>query len=314
MKIPGSLKLGAGRAPRRRSIIVHGHMFKNAGTTFDWSLRRCFQDRFLDHRDDAKMKLGATYLGPFLEENVRLRAISTHALQLPLPNVRNAKLIPAFFLRHPIERARSVYSFERRQPSNTPGSRMAKQLSFAEYVRWRMGPDSPGTLRNLQTRCCIPHVRRQGRRSIGDVELAVAMKMLTATPLVGVVDLFDESMVYMESVLKEDFPDIDLAYIPQNIGHERIAKERKEPSFRMASIFALDANQEKTERRARCVLDSLGSELGQLLLEKNEQDLQLYRQARLLVLDRFYSIDGYQDRLADFRARCEALWEGRAAG
>ena len=39
-----------------RHIILHGHIFKNAGTTFDWSLQKNFGKNFLDHRKDLLMR------------------------------------------------------------------------------------------------------------------------------------------------------------------------------------------------------------------------------------------------------------------
>ena len=36
-----------------RNVILHYHLFKNAGSTLDWSLQRQFGAGFVDHRDDA---------------------------------------------------------------------------------------------------------------------------------------------------------------------------------------------------------------------------------------------------------------------
>lgn len=297
-----------------RAIIVHCHMFKNAGSTFDWSLNRCFRGDFLDHRDDTSMKQGAAYLGPFLEENSSLRAISTHALMLPLPNVPSARLLPVFFLRHPIERVWSVYAFERRQPEDTPGSLMARKLSFQDYVSWRVDPNTPATLRNFQTRCCVPGLRLRARRPIGDAEMAAAVKTLQDTPLVGIVDLFDESMTVMEAALQEYFADIDLAYVPQNIGIDRIDSEIEQIPLpdrisQSGNIYyrSLEMTDRRTAQRAQWVLDNLNNETAERLLEVNQQDLHLYWHARRLVLDRFAGLEACRERLAGFKRRCNAL-------
>ncbi len=111
-----------------RIIIAHGHIFKNAGTTFDYSLERNFGKRFVDHRDDAPMrKKGSKYLKNYLKENKHLQAISSHHMCYPFPNLPETKIIPAYFFRHPIERIRSVYNFERKQKSGTPGAINAKK-------------------------------------------------------------------------------------------------------------------------------------------------------------------------------------------
>jgi hypothetical protein len=46
-------------ASQERLVILHNHLFKNAGTTIDWSLGRELGSAFVDHRDDAGMKQGA---------------------------------------------------------------------------------------------------------------------------------------------------------------------------------------------------------------------------------------------------------------
>ena len=88
-------------------------MFKNAGTTFDWSLARYFGEGFTDHRDDDAMREGASYLADWLEQHPQCRALSSHWITPPLPDWQNLCL--CLFLRDPIERARSVYQFERAQ-------------------------------------------------------------------------------------------------------------------------------------------------------------------------------------------------------
>ena len=120
---------------KSRPVIVHGHIFKNAGSTFDWSLKRNFNKGFIDHRDTEEMKFGASdYLADYIGRHKRLKAISTHHLYwcMPLPEREKLDIIPCFFLRHPIERVRSVYDFERRQQSDTPGAVHAKKLCFKD--------------------------------------------------------------------------------------------------------------------------------------------------------------------------------------
>ena len=60
-------------------------MFKNAGTSFDWSLRRSFGDAFIEHHDDDAMRKGADYLEPFLLDRPHIKALSSHWITFPLP-------------------------------------------------------------------------------------------------------------------------------------------------------------------------------------------------------------------------------------
>ncbi len=303
----------------RRAIIVHCHMFKNAGMTFDWSLRRFFGDRFFHHTDNENMSKGAVYLASFLESHPELCAISSHHVRLPLPIVQWAQLIPAFLIRHPIERAYSVYAFERAQLDDTPGAQMAKKYSFEDYIQWRMEPEAGPALRNFQTRCCIRGVDPGSPAPTRD-ELTDARRTLEDSPLVGVVDLYDESMTVFEGALESYFPGIDLAHVPQNTGTYRDddgagSNCRREPPHREADAepLALDVADPETSLRALRVLRALSGETGALLIENNALDLELYRIATLMVLERFKQLDDAEDRLAGFRRRCRALVKRSAA-
>ena len=260
-------------------------MFKNAGTTFDWSLYRYFGSDFIDHREDHKMRAGSTYLSTFLEQHQNLKALSSHHVQIPLPAVEHARLIPAVILRHPLERVRSVYEFERRQQSDTPGAINAKKLTFVDYVRWRMQPSAGATIRNFQTRYCIGGLKNPKRNLTHD-DLTQAIRFIRDTPLVGAVELFDESMVLFENALRNWYPSIDLAYIIQNVG-------RNDTSKIAAKIDSIKKD--------------LGAEIYGELVQNNEYDLQLHTEAQSLIQDRMINTARFEPQLIDFRKRCERL-------
>ena len=132
-----------------RTVILHGHIFKNAGTTFDLSLERNFGDRLGDHRDDLEMRGGgAQYLESFLEDHPEIEALSSHHLNFSISQSNALDFISCYILRNPISRIRSVYNFERQQKSDSLGAKTAKKLSFLEDTLWRMRDDVPNTIRN----------------------------------------------------------------------------------------------------------------------------------------------------------------------
>ena len=200
-----------------RHIIVHGHIFKNAGTSFDWSLNRAFGDRFIDHREDKLMReKKGKHLAEFVHEHPSLCALSSHHLCFPRPEIDDVVFHPVYFVRHPIERIASVYSFERRQEADTLGARAAKEKSFSDYVRWRFQSDVPSTIRDYQVRNVIgAHDLSLGAATVS--WLSEALSHLESIDCVGVVDRYDESMVVFEESLRPFFPDIDLAYERQNV-------------------------------------------------------------------------------------------------
>ena len=135
-----------------RLIIAHGHIFKNAGSTLDWSLQRSFGDGFLDHRDDKLMREhGTRHLGELVAEQTSLQAISSHHMAGTMPDLEGHQFAQVYLLRNPIQRVRSVYEFERQQRSDSLGARTAKSKTFREYVAWRMQANVPRTIRNYQT-------------------------------------------------------------------------------------------------------------------------------------------------------------------
>ncbi|MDH3871112.1 MAG: hypothetical protein OEU44_02745 [Gammaproteobacteria bacterium] len=269
-----------------RVVLAHGHIFKNAGSTFDWSLGRNFGECFVDHREDDLMrKGGAQYLEECLVGNPGIRAISSHHMCYPFPEIDDIKIIPTYFIRHPIDRIRSVYNFERRQKASTPGAKAAKEYSFQEYVEWRMKPDVGRTIRDYQATYLSGRFRRRNHLPVTVGLLMKAIQNIRHTYCVGVVDRYDESMVCFENELKQYFPEIDLSYIRQN---------------------ATDNNSMGLDEAVSDALETLGT-LARQMLGNNAADLFLYRMANELLDEKIEGIVGFDERLLEFRERCQSL-------
>lgn len=71
----------------KRDIILHSHIFKNAGTTFDYILEKNFGKSFIDHRDDKNVVDGRQrYLNDFLNKNKKIKAFSSHSIHFKAKN------------------------------------------------------------------------------------------------------------------------------------------------------------------------------------------------------------------------------------
>ena len=271
-----------------RCIILHGHIFKNAGTTFDWSLHNNFGEGFLDHREDVLMRRdGCNHLRDLVNTTPGLNAISSHSMTRSLPRLPGVEFMPAYILRHPIARIRSVYTFERRQLANTPGARAAKLKNFRDYVGWRMQADVARTIRNYQT---VYLAGRHGATADADIAarfFAQALENLGSSPLVGTVEDYDRTMVLFEETLKTRFPQIDLSYIAQNVSGGKIPP-------------GSDTGDEAVAR----ILTDLGG-LQKQVIDENSFDLALYQAAVHRMNSRVDQIADFTDKLADFRARCQ---------
>jgi len=268
---------------QNRVVIIHNHLFKNAGSTVDWALKKNFGRGFVDHRDDVSMRKGAEYLAPYINEHPYIHAVSSHHLKLPLPELEDTLLFHLMMFRHPIERVSSVYNYERKQVnSSTPGSIHARKLNLKDYILWRMEPGVGYTIRNFHIVHSISP-RKANRKPVSEEELQMAVKAVKATPLLGLVERFDESMVLFEETLRCYFPSIDLSYKIQNINQDKKVSR---------------------EERIAKLRSEVGDETFQLLLDENEKDLKLYE----CVLEEFHkrimNTPDMSSKLKDFQARC----------
>lgn len=266
----------------RRKVLVHCHLFKNAGSTLDWSLKRSFGETFVDHREDAAMRSGKDYLASYLQQRRSLAALSSHHVQFPLPAEDGLEILPLILLRHPIDRARSVYVFEKRQEAFTPGAIKAKELCFSDYIRWRLEEDVSPAVRNFH----CSHLTSSRLKPINRPQYEAALAELTRSPLVGTVERYDESMVLFEHVLSNDFSGIDLSYISQNVTPDR---------------------EQSIDIRIEAVLDELGSELADEFCASNAWDIQLHEDANAILTERLGALAHIETRLDNFQRRCRLL-------
>jgi len=237
-----------------RYIITHGHIFKNAGSTFDSALKKAFGNDFCDHRDDKSMRKGREdYLDEFIMDNPNLKAIASHHLCNPLPVSKHYTCLPVFFLRNPIERVVSVYNFEKKQPISSLGSKMAKKLSLVDYVKWRMQPDIPKVISNYQTAYIGSSQNLMPHEGVGlDIFNASVGRISNEAVFTGLVEQFAESFLALSEHLKKYFPDIEFNFKQTNV-----------------------ADSSKPEEKYIRALDLLRPVLP-LLISENAYDLQLH--------------------------------------
>lgn len=267
----------------RRVVIIHNHLFKNAGTTLDGALAREFGAAFVDHRDDAAMQQGPRYLEEYLRDHPGVAALSTHHLALPLPVIDGVQFAVITMFRHPIERVTSVYAFERKQEhSPNPGPRKARESSLAEYVAWRLDPLVGPTIRNFHVvKCLPPRLDFLAMPDAADESNALAFARSLA--MLGLVERFDESMVLFEEALRPHFPRINLSCVALNVG-QSVAESRGE--------------------RVRKLREALGEAGFERLETANAPDLRLYAGVVEEFDRRFAALPQAEARLAEFRLRC----------
>lgn len=271
-----------------RSVLLHGHIFKNAGTTLDWSLERNFGGGFVDHRrDDVMRSQGGKHIASLLLEDPSIMAISSHHMPGNVPEIKGVRIQRIYLLRHPIRRIRSVYDFERKQKAQTPGAVAAKKMDFQQYVEWRMQGNVAPTIRNFQSRYLAGVVLPLSEKTSELAYFELAFQALENIPSIGIVEHYDESMVMLEVMLQPFFPDLDLSHVPQNVGRKGLGLGR-------------------ASRNVSGILNDLG-DLQERVIQFNSFDLALYEAAKERFKARTESIGGFPDRLKEFRERCRLV-------
>lgn len=244
-----------------RHVVVHYHIFKNAGSTVDSMLERQFPGRWRNFdKAAAASYIRPAEFGEFIQAHPELAAVSSHQAVLPLPEIEGVALTPVLFLRHPLDRVRSVYDFERRQGQMTgpvsKGAEHAARLSFADYLQWRFAAGRNGVVHNFQTVRLIHHPRFS-RQALRDSDFERAWTCLRQLPFFGLVEQFDAGVALLCSVLCRRGIHFGTDYIVRN----------------------QSKREEKLNERLDRIRHELGPVVWQELVDRNRHDLHLYELA-----------------------------------
>lgn len=276
-----------------RFVILHYHTFKNAGSTIDHALSRNFGDGFVEFHgihDDAA--LSAEDVVALVRSDLSIQAITSHHLRYPKPYARGIHFVDVCFIRHPLDRIRSLYHYGRKQdPSSWLGG-LALRYDEAGFVAY-LADHAPHAINDVQVNLIVNGGFYARPPGVADRDEACAV--VRRASALGVVDLFDASMVAIEHYLRPMFPSLSMAYVRQNVSTPR-------PN---AEAMGSDAI-------ATACLEAWGDALHARVRALNEQDLALHAAACEEVMRRFSLVPDGHGRMDEFRARCAALVEAGA--
>lgn len=200
-----------------RPVLIHYHIFKNAGSSVDAGLKASFGDAWVEfkgvHAHDIQ---SSGELARFLRANPAISAVSSHLARPPLPWSGS---LPMVFLRHPLLRARSVYEFTRLDATQ-PFSQTAAANDFAGYIRWALRHERGSVvIRNYQ----VVHLSEASWRSedILDTEatqddLKQACALIGEWGVAGIVESFELSMRVFQSLYGPALPQINFENVHVN--------------------------------------------------------------------------------------------------
>ena len=233
----------------RPGLVIHYHLFKNAGTSVDEALAQAFPGGWTQFDPRPEESLSPQELADFAEANPQFLAISSHTAMVDLPAI-DRNVVPLILLRHPLDRVRSIYDFERLQNAETLGAQRARTSGIAEYVRWRVNRPGDHSITNFQT-------HRLSAAGSGGEPFSRALDALYRLPFVGLVEHFEPSLARFERLVRQLFPAASLEVHTANV---------------TAHIDSLaDRVNELRER--------LGREAFEELAAANQDDLLLWHEA-----------------------------------
>jgi len=267
-------------------VCLHFHIFKNAGTTVEYILKKKFSKDaiLLDTGKPRGILSFKTVLHCFEKHYPNVKSLSSHQLRFPIPRNSKFNFLPMVFIRHPIDRAVSIFSFLKSQKNSKGniGIEKAKNLPAIDYFKWNIAYEDNFIIKNFQ-------VRFLASKPIGvkanTNDLEIATERLKKC-IVGVVERMDESLLYAEENLRQWFSEIDFSYVEQNVSKDR----EKKLNDRLEKFKAKIGNKTYSD------------------LEKiNKLDFKLYLKANKILDKKLKNVENFDEKMLDFKKRCKNL-------
>lgn len=240
-----------------RHIVLHNHLFKNAGTSVDHILRQNFQERWVKREFSDPHPGQTAEIAGWIQNNPDAIAFSSHTIQTVLPVMPDVRIIQIVMLRDPVERIVSAYRFEKTQISQTRGAQLARQNGFAGYVHALLQTKGDRQCRNFQTRRLAVLFSNASGNEITRAEHSASL--ITQTGVLGLVSEFDAAMARLCAIIKPYYPAFDWHPVNANMS-DRSTVQPISPDMRR---ILEDANRDdfRLLRHAQNILSqaSIGS-------------------------------------------------------
>lgn len=245
-----------------RTVIVHYHIYKNSGTSFDHVLSHSFGEKHeLFDGPYPFFRIDQTELDRIIIRRPHAVAFSSHQTMLPQPASLDYRVLAAVFIRHPILRIGSIYRFKRESFDGTMTSRAAIDMDFSGWLSHCFEDRQEIThISNAQTRILgavygqIPLMRRRPERM--EYDLDVARRNLANVELLGRTEHFEKDVSQFRDVVSDYGLELSL---PDDLRQNTTQSATQSVEERLASL-----------------LDPLPGRLRRQLMDANQQDLALY--------------------------------------
>jgi hypothetical protein len=217
-----------------RTIILHYHLFKNAGTSVDAILKRNFGDKWVTQEFPPMGENNTALVEEWIRETPEAVAYSSHTMMGAIPQLEGVRVISFMLLRDPFERIKSAYRFERTQQADTWGAKLAKEHDFEGYVRARLARPGDRQCRNFQTYRLASLMPSEGK------ELERAKHVLEELKVVGRVEAFDEAIERLADVLATAYPKFSATKVKANSSEGKSGVEMSDELARALKVANAD--------------------------------------------------------------------------
>lgn len=197
-----------------RTIVLHYHLFKNAGTSLDRLFQKNFPGRWVTREFPRNGGNNTPLVEDWIASEPEALVFSSHTMLGPLPQVAGLRILSILFLRDPIARIVSAYNFERKQAADTVGANLAKEHDLEGYVRTRLAIPGDRQCRNFQVN------RLALMRPGPEAELDRAKAALSDLSFIGQVEEFAASIDRLSKMLRADFPDFHAEVVHANVSEK----------------------------------------------------------------------------------------------
>lgn len=204
-----------------RTVILHYHLFKNAGTSVDQILKKNFPDGWATREFSGRGGSNTTQVRQWIKDTPHAVAFSSHTMVGPLSELDAMNIIPLVLLRDPIERIVSAYQFERQQRAQTKGAVLAKAHDLDGYVKARLAMKGDHQCQDFQTMRLATMVPGDGP-ILGRAMQACAA--IQGSGVLGLVSQFDAAMMTLQGKIKKLYPDFQPLQVRANRGSNTTAK------------------------------------------------------------------------------------------
>lgn len=193
--------------PTLRPVLVHMHIFKNAGTSLDEIFRPVFGEAYQAFDLDApSARIGVGQINRFLTDHPGCRYLTSHQIGFPLPVYPARPLFPIFMLRDPYERIPSCFFFER-----DVQRKLSPDATLEGYLLGHLESGRVSATIGLQL-LTLTDYRFLADWRLSDIdEEAVdrAMRHVSGAAVFGLVERFTDSITLFARALARHFPGVE---------------------------------------------------------------------------------------------------------